>query len=386
MAYNIPIREAIGEKMSASNPPKAITAKSGEAYTRTYMSYDYGRDAKHPVIAEALFELQICQGVLKRNKKGALKLNLNITDQGDLQGMTQVNRGMAYVVNKHKDLFGLFHFDPERPGDLRGIFFYPRTETGKLIEGALPIVSLKHNDKTKYIYPKLVTNPDGTPKILRNPDGTPALDIEGKEQPEYDLIPLDYEKLEGKKLTCGVVINVRDLYRSNGTPVPQVFVRSCMVLAAAENGEVEHDKSQMVRSYLAQNPALLNTLAEQIDKMKKAQATNLFDKPAGQQSPAPTPQPAAALQAAGPVQSAPAQLQRNPVPMPQLPQMPIPQMSAPPQPSPAPPQYTPSNTPQYPPLATPQFVVAPQTTPSGTLDLNAFIQQQTTPGFAVTRM
>ena len=86
--------------------------------------------------------------------------------------------------------------------------------------------------------------------------------------PECEEEPIDYRDLIDKSIDCGVIINPRDLYRSTGMPLPQFFVRSCMVLNITDSGDVEHSKSEMVRSFLAKNPEALNTLAEQIAKMR----------------------------------------------------------------------------------------------------------------------
>ena len=401
--------------MAAQNPPKSIKAKNGEEYTRTYFSYNYG-SAQNPYFSEALFELQICKGVVKRNKKGALKLNLTVVDKNDLTGMTKVDKGMAAAVEKYKNLFGLFDFTVANAGGFRGCFFYPRVEgTGQLIEGASPIVSLKHNEKSTYKYCEMLKNPDG------------SLVVDDKGLPAYKEIPIDYKTLEGKELICGVVINPRDIYRSAGMPVPQLFVRSCMIMSMSDKGEVEHTKSDIVRSYLAQNPEMLNTLADQIAKMKVGQADNLFAKPAsappqgipsftsvpGQSTPAapsftsppsftstpgvsspqftapPTQQPAysQAPQFNQTPGQAP-QFNQAPGQAPQFNQAPgqAPQFNQAPQfgqqSAPSTPSFSqPSPLPQMPQMPTPQV------TPNGTLDLNAFLQQQAAgTGFVVNRM
>lgn len=360
MSQYIPVSAARAENIVAQNPPKDITApKSGEKYTRTYLSYNYGTP-QNPYYAEALFELQICKGVVKRNKKGALKLNLTVTDKADLAGMTQIDRGIAMTVDKYKNKFSLFNFNPNSPGDLRGCFFYPRTETGELIEGAFPIVSLKHNEKSKYSYCEM----------LKNSDGSYIVDDKG--MPAYKEIPVDYKTLENKELMCGVVINPRDLYRSSGTPLPQIFVRSCMIMSMSDKGEVEHTKSEIVRQFLMQNPEMLNTLADQISKMKVTQSENLFNKPTAsvpQSAPslAPASQSAPTFTSAPPTQPAPSLSSAPQISQPvqnyAQGMTPAPNMT----PAPAPAQISSSPLPQMPQVAT---------TPQGTIDLNAFLNQQ----------
>ncbi|CAN5700555.1 hypothetical protein BH23THE1_BH23THE1_29930 [soil metagenome] len=255
MSTFISIKDCIAANLQAPNPPKEIASKSGEKYTRTYLSYNYGT-IERPYLAEPLFELKICKGRVKKNAKGVTKLNLTITDPDDIKGMDQLSSGFALCVEKHKGKFGLKKFDPESPGDLHGALLYPSNEEGKEIEGASPIASLKMNEKTKF-------------KLLK-----PKIDPETKEPIYVDSVPdfeeevIDYNTLLDKQIDCSVVVSARDMYRSSGMPVPQMFVRSCMVLSMSDNGEVEHTRSEMVRGFLLQNPEILNTLADQIAKMK----------------------------------------------------------------------------------------------------------------------
>ena len=248
------------KNLKAPNVPKEITSPKGEKYTRTYLSYNYGTLDK-PYLAEALFELRICKAKVKLNKKKEHKLNAIITDPADLKGLTELSLGFAYCVESYKNKFGLRNFDPQHPGDLRGSFFYPASEDGELIAGASPIVSLKMNEKTKFKVLKPKINP-GTNEPIMLPNGSPDF--------EEELI--DYKTLVDKQLDCSIIFNARDLYRSSGTPLPQMFVRSCMILNMSDSGEVEHAKSEVVRNFLQQNPDALNTLLEQIAKLKTGTA------------------------------------------------------------------------------------------------------------------
>lgn len=257
----------IANNLTAPNPPKAITITNkstgkSETYTRTYLSYNYATP-KGTFSSEALFELQICKGKVKRNKKGDIKLNLSISDQTDLAGLGQLSLGFAYVVQKYKAAYGQHKFDPiTNPGDLRGAFFLPAVEgTGEIIEGASPIVSLKMNEKTKFKVLKPKINLQTGEPIMYNGS------------PDYEEEPIDYLSLIDKSIDCSVVFNARDLYRSTGVPLPQMFVRSCMILNISDSGEVEHTKSEMVRDFLMKNPEALNTLAEQIAKLKTGVST-----------------------------------------------------------------------------------------------------------------
>jgi len=400
------ISESNGDRLAAQKPPQPLKAKDGSAFTGTFFTYNYG-DEQRPVWSEPLFELQICKGTVKRNEKGKMKLNLVVTDENDLKGMSNLFRGIATVVNQFKNIYGVFDFNPASPSGLRGIHFYPRDQkTGELVKGGQPIVSLKHNDKSKYSYLE----------ILKNPDGSAAVDQSG--QPAYNEIPIDYNTLEGRELQCSVVVCVRDLYHATGMPLPRVYVRSCMVLSASEKGSVDHTKSETVRKYLAANPEMIATLYEQMQKQKKP--ASLFDKPG---SGTPTPSLLALTGPASPAQtpsiSNTPSLQSTPA-LPQLPAAPpaftnqaSPSFAAPPafaapptfagqaspqvqpvfaapptfavsQPTPAPPQF--SHMPTMPSFPG-QQAGQPQLTPQGTVDMNAFLQQQmASSGLSVTRI
>lgn len=271
MSANIYASKIVAEKLHAPNPPKDITVESKnspgtkESYTRTYLSYNYGDEVK-PYYSEPLFELNICKGRLKLNKKGVIKLNLTIKDQGDIAGLDQLSKGFALVVNKYKTKFMLKNFTPENPGELRGAYFHPVTEDGSIIAGSSPIVSLKMDNKTvfKSIKPRI----DPTTKApIMMPDGTP----------DFEEVIEDYKNLINKEIECSVIFSARDLYRSTGTPLPQMFVRSCIMFSVSAAGEVEHNKSAMVTKYLRDNPALLDTLVEQIARLKTGQSTSLLD-------------------------------------------------------------------------------------------------------------
>lgn len=280
MSTYVAVSKCIANNLQAPNPPKSITitkAGKSETYTRTYLSYNYGTPER-PYLSEALFELKICKGKVKRNKKGEIKLNLSITNMEDLAGLSQLSLGFAYIVHKYKNQYGLHKFDPQNPGDLRGSFFYPVAEgTGEIIEGASAIVSLKMNEKTKFkvLTPKV--NPETKEPLYDEMDaideqGNRVFDEQGNKVvvrfPAYEETNIDYKVLLDKQIDCSVVINPRDMYRSMGTPLPQIFVRSCLVLSVSDSGEVEHAKGELVRKYLQQNPEMLNSLAEQIAKLK----------------------------------------------------------------------------------------------------------------------
>jgi hypothetical protein len=249
MSTYIPAANIIAANLKAPNQPREIT-QNGEKYTRTYLMYDYGVNGK-PHIQEPLFELKVCKAKVKLNSKKKYKLNATVSDEADIAGLNQLGLGFVYAVDTHKLKFGLRDFSLQNNYGLRGAYFYPSNESGELIAGASPIVSLKMNEKTKFTLLK--------PKMDLETD-QPIYDELG---PVYDLEPIDYKTLLDKQFDCSIVISARDLYRSSGVPSPQIFVRSCMIVSKpTESGEVEHSKSEMVRSFLQQNPDLINMMAE----------------------------------------------------------------------------------------------------------------------------
>lgn len=263
MSTFIPASQIDASKLSVPKEPQEITSrKSGEKFSRTYFQYNYGT-AERPLCSEPLFELQICKGIIKKNEKGEIKLNLLITDQQDLAGLNQLNIGFALCIDKYKGRYGIRNFNPHNPIDLRGPVFYSQDKDGNVIAGSVPMMSLKLNEKSRFkvIKPKL--NAEKKPIFL--PDGTPDF--------EEELI--DVNVLLGKQVDCSVIFNPRDLYHTRGVPIPQLYVRSCIILSISDNGDVEHGKSEMVKQFLQQNPEVLNILPEQIAKLKAEQVSLL---------------------------------------------------------------------------------------------------------------
>jgi hypothetical protein len=263
MSTYIPVSQIDATKLSVPKEPlEIISKKSGEKFTRTYFQYNYGT-AERPQCSEPLFELQICKGNIRKNEKGEIKLNLFITNQEDLAGLNQLNLGFALCIDKYKGRYGIRNFNPQNPGDLRGAVFYSQDKEGNVIAGSTPIMSLKLNEKSRFkvIKPKL--NAEKQPVLLA--DGTP----------DFEEEVVNVNTLLGKQVDCSVVFNPRDLYHTRGLPIPQLYVRSCMILRITDSGDVEHGKSEMVKQFLQQNPDMLNTLAEQIAKLKLDQTSLL---------------------------------------------------------------------------------------------------------------
>lgn len=275
MSTYIPASQIDANMLSAPKDPQEITSKkSGEKFTRTFLQYNYGT-AERPQCSEPLFELRICKGNIKKNEKGEVKLNLSITDQQDLVGLGQLNLAFALCVDKYKGRFGIKSFNPQNPGELRGAFFYPQDKEGNVLAGSTPIMSLKINEKSRFKVIKSKLNADK--QMIYLADGTPDI--------EEEIVNIN--TLIGKQVECSVVFNPRDLYHTRGVPIPQLYVRSCMMLSITDSGDVEHGKSDMVKQFLQQNPEMLNTLAEQLAKLKSGE-TSLLDivKPKDTSTPA----------------------------------------------------------------------------------------------------
>lgn len=275
----IHISQVNGANFSAPNAPSKPKAAKNN-YTRLYLMYNYGTQ-ENPSVAQPLFEMSITQGTVKGaipqgGNKLTWKLNLRVKDERDRAGCSQVDIGIRNCLAKWKAKYGLFNFSAENPGDLRTTIFYGRDkETGEIFQGTDPILSLKHDDNSKYTQLKPVLDAAGNP--VYDP-------VTG--QPKYAEVPIDYKTLDGKEITCSVVVCARDLYHSQGLPAPQFYVRSCMVLNISDKGSVDHvSKSESVRQYLMQNPDILNTLAEQIEKLKTGQTSLLTPSDQGGQLP-----------------------------------------------------------------------------------------------------
>ena len=48
-------------------------------------------------------------------------------------------------------------------------------------------------------------------------------------------LKLDASTLVGKRIECSVIFNARDLFHTRGTPIPQLYVRSCLILKITDH-------------------------------------------------------------------------------------------------------------------------------------------------------
>ena len=384
----ISVTEAQPQNFAAPSPPKTpkSAAEKGLDYTRTYLKYNYGTQ-EEPYWDDPIFELKPCTGIIKRNEKGAIKLNLLIEDKDDLTGLKRIDTAIPYCIDAHKDAFNLGEFNPQYASGIRGCTFIPKDKkTNVPARDAIPLMSLKHDTQTKFKYYE----------ILKNPDGTVTYDDEGLPT-EYKEIIVPIEKLVGQRITCSVFVCVRDLYHGGGLPIVQLFVRSCVILSAEVATEVDHTQSQAVRHFLS--TTVDDSLGSTMSKLMEQQESILTAPPAApEQKPQQYTAPPQQQQYSVPPQqqySAPPQQQYSAPPQQQQYSMaPQQQYSSPPtfapQPSPAPTSYTvpPTGQQQYSytaPMTMPQMP-SPSTMQGG--DLSAFLQQQASAqqGFIATKL
>lgn len=266
MASFIPVAKASRNCLIAT-PPKTQKSKEGNvSYLRSLINYNYGTPEK-PIVKAAMFEFAICTGrVRQKENNGKLewKLNLVIKDENDIKGCEELSQGTYQEVYKHRALFKMNSFNPQyvAPESCRGVYFIPTDqETGQVIQGAHPMVSLKIGDRSEFHVVSYV-----------NPDDPNSIKTER----------IDYKTLQDKEITCSVVMNYWSLFKGSAGVLPQFTVSSCYVLNIADRTHVDHSKSDLVFSFLKENPELLNTLADQLAKLKAGQtvlATNMSSLP-----------------------------------------------------------------------------------------------------------
>lgn len=264
----IPVANAKADDLQAPNPPKEyqLPPPKTEKYTRTYLQYNYnGR------LSDPLFELSKTVANVKKKvkeNKTEWKLNLRLRNQEDIRGCAQLDMGIRQIVFKYKGKYKVNSFTVENPGELRGIFFYSRDDSGNIIEGTDPQMSFKMDDKTAFKKMNFEFGPDG--QVVIDPETN---------LPKYTEEIIDYKTLENKSFECGLVFCLRDLYHSNGMPVPQLFVRTCWVLSPpTERGAVDSKQSAVLKDFLqSATSEQLNTLMSMIDQLKSGRVPSLFD-------------------------------------------------------------------------------------------------------------
>lgn len=269
----IHVSQAKAEFLQAPNPPKdyKLPPPKKVEYSRLYFQYAY-QTPQGSRLSDPLFELSKTTATIKKkaNEDGRLdwKCNVRISNPGDIQGCNQLDIGVRHAVFKYKGKYKLNSFTVDNPGELRGIFFYPRDDTGTIIEGTNPLMSLKMDDKTSF--KKMNFEFDESGQVI--------VDSETN-LPKYTEEQIDYKTLENKSFECGIVFSVRDMYHNNGLPTPQLFVRTCWVLSApTERGAVDSKQSSVLKDFLSSaSSEQLNTLMAVVGQLKSGQASSLLE-------------------------------------------------------------------------------------------------------------
>lgn len=244
MSHCISASNIRADRLLALNGVQEHACPKGDKCSKTPFSYGYETGANDEIISDTpLFKLQIAQGRVIRNRhsKDKLKLILTLKDQNDIKGLSQLSKGFALVIEKHKSRLGMPRFKADTPGDLRGAYFYQYDPCiCEPIEGALPYMDLKIDYRSIFQVPFLSGD-----KI------------------KYKKIKA--EDLLDKNITCSVIINPSHLTRYGGMPLPQIFVKSCIVLDIKQI-EVEHTLDESISTYLKYHRERIEILNSILDK------------------------------------------------------------------------------------------------------------------------
>lgn len=223
-----------------------------DKHSITKFSYNYGTEEE--LISDTpLFKLQIAQGriVEYTYPKHKLRLKLILKDKADINGLTELSKGFAHVVEKYKHKFGIRSFNVQNPANLQGAFKYPYDPmTGDSIENAPPWMDLKIDYRSIFQMPKLSSG--------------------GKI--EYRTIKP--QQLVGKNMICSVIIQPNHLIKFDEMPHPQIYVRSCIVLNIKQI-EVEHTLDENIREYLMQNQERVELMNNIIAKEEPKEENSL---------------------------------------------------------------------------------------------------------------
>jgi hypothetical protein len=236
MATYIPAANIIGTKVLAP-PDLCIFETKSERHTKAYLSYNYGTE-EEPNIDCPLFKLQITKGIIKINHRGKPKLHLYLNNTSDINGLSQLSLGFVHCVDKYKDKFNLRNFNPEHLGDLRGAFYYPMNEDGEVIPNTSARIDLKIGYQTVFQIP--------------TSDGYTGIDI---------------KMLIGRKILCSVIIHPNYLICYGGTPQPEIYVRSCIILDIIEKIEDCHAEDEDIKQYIHKNTAKLANMQNLLVKL-----------------------------------------------------------------------------------------------------------------------
>ena len=222
MSRYISVSNAVSTNLSTPADPRYLIDKD-KKYSKTSFSYNYG-SSEQPVQDKAMFKLKIAKGRLFMwNNK--LRLRLYLTDEADLAGLSQLSIGFAQCVEKNKNIFNIRCFKSTDPGGLRKAFYYPMNErTGEPIVGTDARMDIKITNQSIF--------------QLRGPTETEKID------------PIT---LINKEIICSVIFHVSHLTHYDYLPVPQIFVRSCIILDITDEIENYHIEDEDIKQYINNN-------------------------------------------------------------------------------------------------------------------------------------
>ena len=113
-----PIANCESENICVPSPPKSLTSRDGSAtYLRMYYKHNTGT-VEHPDYKDPKYELNIAYGTIRRkmnNGREEWKLNITVTDNDDLKGLSNLDLGRARCFEQHKGALKLPNFNSQNP-------------------------------------------------------------------------------------------------------------------------------------------------------------------------------------------------------------------------------------------------------------------------------
>ncbi|AYV85913.1 MAG: hypothetical protein Solivirus1_70 [Solivirus sp.] len=216
------------------------------------------------IIGDAFFEL-MGEGTLRKDQFGKVTLTIRIKEEADKIGAQEANKGVMACIAKHKQDLNMNHFEADRPGDVRGVYFYDAANSTSPVDGVEPKIYLRLDSSSSFQIP---VKKDG--KVI------------GQKIP--------YQSLIDKKMTGSVIFSPRDVYRANGA-ITRCYVRCFTILSEPTDagyidvfGNSENSKqSDTIAKFLEQaksDPALLTALLASAEKLKSESKSLLIAAPA----------------------------------------------------------------------------------------------------------
>ncbi len=256
------LSEAKAENFCAPNKPNKRNWKK-EGSSGDFLALDVRyKDPSSGIIAEAFFEL-MGEGVLRKDKYGKITLTIRIKEAADKAGAEECNKGiMKNCIAAHKQDLAMNHFDPERPGDVRGVYFYDTANGSNPVDGVEPKIYLRLDSSSRFQIP-----------VMK--DG----------QRQGQQIP--FQNLIDKKFFGSIIFTPRDIYRANGA-ITRSYVRCFTILEEPKDaGYIDvfgkgdgSPKSDMIAKFLEQaDPKMYAALLASAEKLEKESKSLLSSAP-----------------------------------------------------------------------------------------------------------